>query len=152
MRCVECGKEMKVKVVEQGMQLGKHLFVGDVEALVCPCGEREIHIGEVAALEKAIASHLAKNGPISKETFRFMRKFVGTGVEVAKLLAVAPETISRWEGGGREVDRSAWTLVGSLVLEKIAGRNDTRARMLKVGQKAESAVHVERLVRARRTG
>ena len=47
-----------------------------------------------------------------------MRKSVPlSAVELASLLRVAPETISRWETGERAVDRAAWLVVRALVLE-----------------------------------
>ncbi len=143
MRC-ECGKELRARVAEQKMKVGEQTFVSDIEVLRCACGETQITSAELGAFEESVASHIASAGPVSKETFRFMRKAIGLpAVELAKLLDVSAETVSRWENGVREVDRAAWALVGSLVLDEVAGRTDTRARLLQIGQAPTRTVRVE---------
>jgi len=80
--------------------------------------------------ELLAARWLADDGARSAEAFRFMRKALGLqAVALAELLDSTPETISRWEHGKRPVDARAFALLGVMVADRIAGRNDTRARL-----------------------
>ena len=56
-----------------------------------------------------IAAELAQTGPANADTFRFMRRAVRIkSADLAELLGVSVETLSRWENGHREPDRAAW--------------------------------------------
>jgi predicted transcriptional regulator len=107
-------------------------FVIVVPARVCrdcdalfldgPCLER-------AELE--VACELARTGPSDGESFRFMRKALAMrATDIASLIAVSPETISRWENGQRTVDRIAWITVGTMVLEKAKRATSTLERLM----------------------
>jgi transcriptional regulator with XRE-family HTH domain len=64
------------------------------------------------------------------ETFKFMRKALGLrAVDIAELLDVAAETLSRWETGQRPVDRASWIAVSAMVLDKLEGRTTTLDRL-----------------------
>lgn len=143
MKC-ECGSELKPGPVEWRVVVGEQTFSGEVEGWYCTtCDKWEITTAELARLEQAAAGHIARNGPVTGQTFRFMRKAFGLpAVLVAKLLATTGETIAGWENGTAPVDRSAWMLLGSLVLEAIGGSPDTRARLMLAGQTAEPFVTV----------
>ena len=78
-----------------------------------------------------IAAHLAMSGSFSRETFRFMRKALAMrGFELAKLLLVTGETVSRWEHGQRSLDPHAWVLLGSMVLERLGRPVATLRRLV----------------------
>jgi transcriptional regulator with XRE-family HTH domain len=82
------------------------------------------------AFERAIAGELARRGPVSDETFRWIRKAAGLERgELAQILGVTPETIAGWEGERRPIDRAAWLLVASMVLDSIEGPRPVRARL-----------------------
>jgi len=67
--------------------------------------------------EHAVARHVAEHGPVSGATMRYMRKSVPlSAANLAALLRVSPETVSRWETGERPVDRASWLVVRGLVL------------------------------------
>jgi DNA-binding XRE family transcriptional regulator len=69
-------------------------------------------------------------GPVNGGTLRALRKALGfTAAHLADLLSVTAETISRWENGPRRVDRSAWIVVGSMVLESANLPTSTLARL-----------------------
>jgi putative zinc finger/helix-turn-helix YgiT family protein len=106
-------------------------FEGKVAAAVCAkCGEAIIEGATLEGFELAIATELASRGVCTPAAFRFVRKALGLrGVDLAELLGVEPETVSRWENGARALDRSAFALLGALVADRIAGRNDTRLRL-----------------------
>jgi transcriptional regulator with XRE-family HTH domain len=59
-----------------------------------------------------------------------MRKALSLrGSELGALLDVTAETISRWENGQRNVHRTAWVALGSMVLEKMQGSTSTLDRL-----------------------
>ncbi len=63
----------------------------------------------LAKLDLAAAQWLADAGARSPETFRFMRKTLGLrAADLAELLDVAPETVSRWERGVLPVEHRAF--------------------------------------------
>ena len=74
-----------------------------------------------------------------------MRAAVGLkGLELARLLQVTPESLSRWENGKREVDRSAWILLADLVIDHVAGTKGRRERLeaMATSQKLPKTVRV----------
>ena len=133
-RCTECGET----TFHGGRKTKTWRFEGrkfevSMPALICTrCGTARFAIQAIEAAEKLIASNLAKFGPVTGETFAFMRKVlrVKSG-ELAEWLQVAPETVSRWENGKRDIDRPAWITVGTMMLEATkssSGVPDLRSR------------------------
>lgn len=125
MRCVTCGHDkMARELVEETIRVGDVTFTARVPADVCPrCGEFYLDGVTIRALEKAVAEALAHGGDGSPEAFRYMRKAIGLkAVEVAELMSVTPETVSRWENGERQPEPRAVRLLGALVLEVVEGR------------------------------
>jgi transcriptional regulator with XRE-family HTH domain len=87
-------------------------------------------------IDLEVATVLAMKGPLQGETLRFMRKALGLrGFELAALLGVTGETLSRWEHEQRPVDSMAWILVGSLVLEHAGRPPVTLRRLLAANEK-----------------
>ena len=87
----------------------------------------------LAAAELAIAARVASEAPPSGEAFGWMRRALDMKAsELARLLGVRPETISRWETGAVDVDRGAWLHLGGLVLEQLGKPMDLRARMERI--------------------
>jgi transcriptional regulator with XRE-family HTH domain len=85
-------------------------------------------------------------GPATGETFRFMRKSLGMrAADLAELLDVTPETISRWETGKLDVARSAWATLADVVVEQAEGRSRMldRLRTLREPKKLAKAVRLE---------
>ncbi len=109
---------------------GRH-YSSPVAALRCPgCRAILFEAGALSAFERAVAAHLACHGPVDGESFQFLRKAARlTATDLAVHLGVTPETISRWENGRRAVDRAAWLVVGSLVLDQTPHRDDLRRRL-----------------------
>lgn len=94
------------------------------------CGEPHVPAALVIAFERALAVELARRGPISGETFRWIRKAASLErVELAQLLGVSMETIAAWEEERRPTDVAAWTLIASLVLDAVEGPRPLRTRM-----------------------
>jgi DNA-binding transcriptional regulator YiaG len=94
------------------------------------CGETTVPAALVVAFERAIAADLARHGPISGETFRWIRKASGLErMELAQILGVTPETIAGWEEERRAIDMASWTVVATLALDAIEGPRPLRARL-----------------------
>jgi transcriptional regulator with XRE-family HTH domain len=94
------------------------------------CSEPRVPVASTVAFERAVAVDLARFGPISGETFRWIRKAAGLErMEVAQILGLAPETIAGWEEERRSIEIASWTLVATLVLDAIEGPRALRARL-----------------------
>lgn len=102
MKCPNCGKEMKSRVrdyeyIECGL---KNVVLSGITVHECKhCGEVLPEIPNIKQVHKWIAEYLLKKqGPLTGEEFRFLRKAMGKSAkETAERLAVNPVTISRWE-------------------------------------------------------
>ncbi len=132
-KCHECGS---TKLKEQSKGLHLELDVGtfampDAPALVCQnCGTSSTNAKYLEAFELIVAGFLAQHGAATPNTFRFMRKAVGLGAgELAELLDVTRETVSRWENGKQPLERRALAIVGGLVLDRIDGKTQTADRL-----------------------
>jgi DNA-binding transcriptional regulator YiaG len=78
------------------------------------------------AFELDVAGELARHGEASSEAFGFMRRAMGVrAVDLAKLLDVTPETVSRWEHGRQPIDRGAAALLLAMVVDRVEGRTTT---------------------------
>ena len=131
-RCVRCrGQEFERVERKLLRSVGDQAFSTTIPAERCvTCGEGYISADDGAQFETAIAEELARRGATSGDAFKYMRRHLMLrGGDLAVLLSVAPETVSRWETGKRPVDPAAARLLGVLVLEKTAGRSETLERL-----------------------
>lgn len=131
-RCVICkGTEFANATKELARAVAGRKFTGLVPCRRCKkCGERYVDAVHALAFESEVASYVALHGLASGETFKLLRKALEmTAQELAELLRVAPETISRWEHGQREVDLSAWAMVAALVAEQQSGKPSAMAAL-----------------------
>jgi putative zinc finger/helix-turn-helix YgiT family protein len=147
-RCIECAREHLVETTElEKLIVAGRTFTADVPALRCQgCRKSYLDGPAVEAFELAVARELATQGPASGETFRFMRKTVGMrAADLAELLDVTPETISRWETGKLDVARAAWATLADIVVEQSEGRSRMldRLRSLREPKKLAKAVRLE---------
>lgn len=120
-RCVECGGELKPFEREERRTVSGQTFATMLRGRKCTACEFKAFDGaSLEGFERAIAQHIAEHGPVSGEAFKWMRKagLAMRAVDLAALLGVAPETLSRWETGEREVPRAEWAAVAALVLEQ----------------------------------
>ena len=71
------------------------------------CGTSYVDARVVGELDALVAARLAEAGVTEPEALQFMRTVTRLqGKEFAELLAVRPETVSRWEQGKRLIDRA----------------------------------------------
>ncbi len=134
-------------MLEASREVSNHRFVATLPARICSaCGQSIYEADAEQRFALAIARCIADSGLSTGDAFRFMRRAVGMrATELADLLDLAPETISRWETGKRGVDRGALAVVGNLVRDTIAGRTTTLdgLRSLRTPRALDATVAVE---------
>lgn len=127
MQCTECGANGRFASVERDetVKVAGRTFVGAVRGVQCPhCEKVFVHGADLEDFELGVAAELAKDGPTKGEALKYMRKagLAMRATDLARLLDVAPETLSRWETDALSIPRLAWATVSALVLERYAGR------------------------------
>jgi len=136
MRCYLCKSgELESVVIEEGRTFAGRRLSAMVPAERCPsCGESYITGDDLEAFENTLAAELACGEP-SGAAFKFLHSLLGMkGVELAELLDVAPETVSRWEHDKLPVDRAHFALLASMVLDRAEGRTTTLDRLRALAQ------------------
>lgn len=131
-RCVQCQGEKLLEVKEEErLEVAGKTFVGKVPAQKCAsCGELYFPGPALCDFELEVAGEFARHGEVSAEAFSFMRRSLGMQArELAELLDVAPETVSRWEHGKRQLERGTFALLAEMVLDRLEGRTTTLDRL-----------------------
>lgn len=141
MKCVECGgTKFKDAKHEQKYVVDSIVFRIESKADRCvKCGSMLVASKEMGRGESLAAGWLASNNIVSGASFKFMRKaLMFRANELADLLGVTAESISRWENGKLGVDRRVWFLLAEIVLdriEEIAGKRTSTLDRLKALQR-----------------
>jgi DNA-binding transcriptional regulator YiaG len=106
-------------------------FIASLPAEGCDaCGEALTDYSDLGRFELSAARWLAEAGIRTGESFKFMRHALGLrSADLAELLGVRLETVSRWETGALKVDAHAFVLLGALVDDQLAGSERTRTRL-----------------------
>ena len=154
-KCASCGKaNLRAVRREHTHTVGSQQFSAEIEVLECPnCGNRELTAEQMKTLERMAALHIAQHGPVSGKTFRYMRRTAGIPAkEVAEAVGVAPETVSRWENGERDVDRSAWIGLALLVRDELLGATAFRSFLASLQEKPAKVVHLAPLPKRAKVG
>jgi len=130
--CAECGAALSRTHKDQVRTVAGTTFLVRAPGFVCKACRALFMPGDVLErVDLEVASVLASKCGSSGETLRFVRKALALrGFELADLLGVTGETVSRWEHDQRPVDLSAWIIVGSLVLERAGHPTETLPRLL----------------------
>lgn len=130
-KCASCGGLLTASRKRQTHAVaGRELVITVATATCRSCGAVFLENKSLQRAELELACELALHGPVSGGAFRFLRKSLSMrAVELAALLAVTPETVSRWENDQRVVDKAAWLALGSLVLESASRKPETLARL-----------------------
>jgi putative zinc finger/helix-turn-helix YgiT family protein len=97
-KCVECGSTDLAHSVEQIPFNDVALVEGSVHRCNA-CGRRYYGFSRVEELSREVARSVAKQEErLQPEQVRFLRKYLGySSKDFADFLAVAAETVSRWE-------------------------------------------------------
>jgi len=128
-KCVKCDSESlrEIRTTDRQTVAGVD-FAVEVDVLECAkCGEVYVDDQALEKVELAIGAELGKLGRLTGEAFKFMRKSIGLrGIDLAELLDVTGETVSRWERDVVPIDHAAFAVLGTLVSEKRQGRTQMR--------------------------
>jgi len=122
-QCPSCHAErFKDRLVEKVKVVRGHRFRALVPGQECQeCGESFFEIRVLARFDQLVAKELADAGVKSGEALRFIRKAAGVpATDLAALLDVRPETVSRWEHDKRPIDRGSYAVLHQLLVEKLA--------------------------------
>ncbi len=105
--------------------------VTGVSAMRCSgCGESFLSGPDLGRAELLAGAEALARGLRDGGTFKFIRKALGLRAsELGDVLDVSPETISRWENGHRDAERSVWNTLADLVSDKLHGTNTTLDRL-----------------------
>lgn len=131
MKCPHCGEAaLKRARVPHSITVAGTEFASDLPGQRCPgCGSSTVEGAAGVRFELLVAAELVTRGLRSGESFKFIRKALGMkAAELARIMNVAPETVSRWETAQRDVDWPEFMLLGFLVDDKLAGRSTVLAR------------------------
>ncbi len=131
-RCHACKCEDLATVTgDLERRIAGRTFKAAIPATRCAkCGEETYAAPDLEAFDLAVAGVLASHGVASADTFSFMRRALGVlARELAELLDVAPETVSRWEHGKLPLDRGPVALLSAMVLDRLEGRTTTVDRL-----------------------
>jgi putative zinc finger/helix-turn-helix YgiT family protein len=127
-RCPNCGAAaVEPQTIRRKRHVAGYEFTADLPARVCAgCGTSYFDDRVVGQFDAAVAARLAEAGVTDPTALKFMRKVTGLqGKEFAELLAVRPETVSRWEQGKRPIDRATYAIIRQLVCERAGGVTTT---------------------------
>jgi transcriptional regulator with XRE-family HTH domain len=114
--------------------------VENVPALVCRgCREAVVAGEDLARAELIAASRLIDAGARSGALLSWTRRALGLlATDLAALLGITAETVSRWENDRVEPEPAVWNVVADLVADRLEGRTrtlgDIRGRVGKPGE------------------
>lgn len=113
MRCPNCRKENTMRSWEGPLKrMGVEIFARGSRC--DSCGDLMFNDVEIEMQDKAIAMKFVERGIRKGPEFKFVRKVAGfKATEIAEMLNVRAETLSRWEGAN-EVPRTAAFALGEL--------------------------------------
>ena len=119
MKCIQCGHAMTTKRENVPYaSLPGTVLVG-VEVSRCPnCGEEEIAIPAIEALNRALANAvIRKPARLTGDEAKFLRKYLGyDGASFAKVIGANASSVSRWESGKQQLGLQTDLLLRSLVM------------------------------------
>lgn len=126
--CTSCrGTHLAPGEVEESRAVGGQTYKGKVGGVVCQdCGASYLASKTMERFEREVVLEVMAQGEPTGEAFAYARKVLGVSAkEVARLLGLTPETISRWETGRMPADIAAFFLLGVMVREAKEGRSTT---------------------------
>ncbi len=130
--CPSCqSKAMEPSTTELTRKIGGVSFKAEVPVDRCSiCDEWYVSHEDGHRFDVAVARGLSEHGIATPDAFKFMRKATGLrAVDLAELIGVTPETVSRWETGKVPVERRALALLQALVADHAEGTTATLDRL-----------------------
>ena len=119
MNCIQCESPMTARRESYDYSAcGLPVILDGVVVHRCRgCGDHEVALPRVEELHRVIARHvIRKPTRLSPAEIRFLRKWLGeSGEDLAELMGVTPEQVSRWENGKRDIGAPADRLLRLLV-------------------------------------
>ncbi|MEO6772335.1 MAG: helix-turn-helix domain-containing protein, partial [Kofleriaceae bacterium] len=98
------------------------------------CSETLYDLAESKRQERALAKGLVERGVRTGAEFKLVRKSAGLrAVDIAAMLDVTPETVSRWETDTVEIPRPVAYVLGDLLEHPKLARERLEALARKVG-------------------
>jgi hypothetical protein len=150
MHCPACegSPELVPGPFDETIKVGTCVFTGTVPSLVCPqCHvQRYTAVSDMKRFELTVAAYLAHVGKPTGEMVAFTRKALGhTAIDLAKLLDISPEHLSRMEHNKRGIDRLIYAVLGALAIEAKEGKTQALLRLqtLALEQPCPATVKVE---------
>jgi|ERR1700682_1904171 len=122
--CTKCGaRELEPTTFSASRKVAGHTFQGEIAASKCnACGETLVDGPALEAFDVSAALELARAGFAAPEAMRFMRSALGLrAVELAELLDLTPETISRVENAKMPPDKRSVALLAAMLEDKAVG-------------------------------
>ncbi len=127
-KCHACGATPLVEsTTTMKRAFGEQVYTAELPATACPaCGEAVVEGDVLARYDAALTHALVRHGQPGAAAVKWLRKAARlTGAELAALLGVTPESVSRWENDRTAMDRATWVTLGALAIEAEEGRSDT---------------------------
>ncbi len=130
-KCTGCGSGLTEGTTDHRLKIAGHEFHSKVPALVCiSCGESYIEGPVLERFDLAVAAALLPSGETYGSVLKFARKALGLrATDLAELLGVAPESVSRWENDARSPDHAVLVLLSLLVSEAQLGVTSVRDQL-----------------------
>ena len=131
-KCPHCDSAVARTKKEQSRTIASTTFLVRGVSYACKkCRVEIVFEDDVRRIDLEVASVLAMRSEPHGEGFRFLRRSLELrAIELAALLHVTAETVSRWENDQRPVDLNAWVTLGSMVLERAGHPPATLRRLL----------------------
>jgi YgiT-type zinc finger domain-containing protein len=106
-------------------------IVENVPALVCRgCREAVVAGADLGRAELIAAGRVIDAGARSGALLSWTRRSLGLlATDLAALLGVTAETVSRWENDRVEPEPAVWNVVADLVGDRLEGRTRTQDRL-----------------------
>lgn len=127
MRCVSCrSAELVPGTIDHQEEVAGVTYKALLPAWVCArCDEALVSDEALALFERRMTEAVAR-GPVGGGALRLMRRWLGfKATELAALMGIRAETLSRWERDKAPTDANVFGLLARIVLEDLEGRSET---------------------------
>lgn len=128
MNCIQCGGKLTTKPENYrytASGLSNVTLVGVDVRRCSKCGDHEVVIPRIEELHRVLAASVVRQvSRLTKDELKFLRKYLGySGVDFAKVIGVAAETVSRWENGKEKIGPTTEKLIRMLVVHTQPNRS-----------------------------